>query len=1842
MHITSDNFRFSKVFGEIFVFILILFLALSQTGISSVFAQKETTAVPTEETAPADEETTALPNGEEMLAGETTATSTPTIVATTEETIPTETPTVEAPTPQDTQTVEATPTTNETPQNDGVPASPPDPLQTPQNFQFLTLTDNEIQLTWENLDDNVTHFSLERLASESTEWTVHDLLEAEILEYTDTDVACDLEYAYRIRAYDQANDIYSDYSERIQAVMPPCPPTPTPTEEAFDFSGYEDLVQKIKENGAVRIIVKLDKVVQPEGYFKNRQAVQNQRQEIRNMQEKVLERLPQKAKENARGFETVPFMALDVDLEALQALIESEEIVNIQEDILMKPALSGSVPLIGADDTRNAGYDGSGWSVAILDTGVDTSHSFFAGRIAEEACYSSNNTYYGSTSFCPGEAESATGTGSGVNCPLDVDGCDHGTHVAGIAAGSNDSTLFGVAPGADIIAVQVFSRFPASFCGYSDCALAFSSDGAAGLERVLWLHNNTDMKISSANLSLGGGEYTSYCDDSSLYSAMINNLYSVGIAVVISSGNDGYTNAISAPACVTNAVAVGSTTKSDVVASYSNSSELVDILAPGSSIYSSIPGNVFSYKSGTSMAAPHVTGAWAVLRQRYPTAGVADILGYLQTTGVSITDSRNAITKSRIQVDEALNYETNPSDTDDFVITVKTDNQGSSTNTQFTIPTYSGDTYNYNVDCDNDGSDEVTEATGSYTCNYASADTYTIRIKDNVGDGTGFPHIYFNDSGDKLKLLTIEQWGTGKWTSMADAFEGCQNLNSSATDDPDLLSVTDLSNMFKGATAFNADINGWNTSNVTNMTRMFAYADNFDQDLSSWDTSKVTNMSGMFHGTSIFDQDISSWDTGFVINMSSMFDSATAFNQDIGGWNTNSVTDMFAMFYSATAFNQDIGGWDTSSVNDMSYMFSYATSFNGIIGTWDTSNVTDMSSMFDSATAFNQDIGGWNTSSVTDMSWMFDSATSFNQNIGSWDTSSVTDMFAMFYSATAFNQDIGGWDTSSVTDMSSMFDYATAFNGNIGTWNTSSVTDMSWMFESATAFNQNIGGWNTSSVTDMSWMFSFATSFNGNIGGWDTSNVTDMYSMFEYASAFNQDLSGWDTSKVTDMSWMFDSATAFNQDIGNWNVSSLTDATDMFTGVRLSTTKYDALLNGWGVQTLQNNVTFDGGNSTYCMGEAPRENIISSYGWNIMDGGKDCSVLFEGTYDDSNTAITYTGSWSQDDISGATEGHWHVSTSTGSSAEVTFNGIQISLIFAKNIDLGTLSVYIDDVLITTINEYGATMQFQQSWDSNELTAGEHTLRLVHETGTYAVLDGIVVRDGVLVAPESLNANPVSRTEIDLSWTESNFNETAYLVERSTDGSTDWTQIDSIAADSTSYQDTSLFCGTTQYYRVQAYRSSDNAYSSYSGIASATTDACDTWYLAEGYSGGGFETYILIQNPNDSQANVNLTYMLQGGGMVETTIAIEANARFTVLTNDESQVGADQTFSTRLDSDQDIYVERAMYWPSGDSISGGHVTIALKEAAQSWNLAEGYTGGGFSTFILIQNPNDTQANVYLTYMLQGGGTKTSSVVVSANSRYTIVASDEGQAGPDVAFSTTIDSDQPVIVERAMYFASDGHVSVGTTTSRTSWYLAEGYTGDGFETYILLQNPNDSAATVNLSYMLQAGGTVEKSVVVDANSRYTVVTQDETQVGAGQAFSTLVTSDLPINVERAMYWPRGDGIMGGHGSPAVGSSALVWNLAEGYTGSGFNTYILVQNPGASSATVNITYMLQGGGTINTSIEVASYSRYTVYANDPGQVGADQAFSTQLSSDQPIIVERAMYFEGAGANTTGVPAP
>jgi subtilisin family serine protease len=341
-------------------------------------------------------------------------------------------------------------------------------------------------------------------------------------------------------------------------------------------------------------------------------------------------------------FRTMPIVAVDASpaaLDALEAL--GPDVVGITEDRILKPVLAESVPLIQADQAWAAGYDGTGMMIAVIDTGVDSTHPFLAGKVDAEACFSSNIPGM-SQSLCPNGLDQQIGPGAGAPCPL-AD-CLHGTHVAGIAAGFDTTgvhTASGVAKGAHVMAIQVFSKIiDAGSCGgTAPCLGGFTSDIIAALEHVYEVALAGTYQIASVNMSLGEGLFETQCDDQP-YKPAIDNLRSLGIASIAAAGNDGYPWAMIAPACVSTAISVGATTKQNEVAWFSNVASFLSLFAPGDSIVSSVPGGGYEALSGTSMATPHVAGTWAILKQAVPGADVSTLLNALQTTGLPITDSR--------------------------------------------------------------------------------------------------------------------------------------------------------------------------------------------------------------------------------------------------------------------------------------------------------------------------------------------------------------------------------------------------------------------------------------------------------------------------------------------------------------------------------------------------------------------------------------------------------------------------------------------------------------------------------------------------------------------------------------------------------------------------------------------------------------------------------------------------------------------------------------------------------------------------------------------------------------------------------------------------------------------------------------------------------------------------------------------------------------------------------------------------------------------------------------------------------------------------------------------------
>ena len=411
-----------------------------------------------------------------------------------------------------------------------------------------------------------------------------------------------------------------------------------------------------------------------------------------------------------------------------------------------------------------------------------------------------------------------------------------------------------------------------------------------------------------------------------------------------------------------------------------------------------------------------------------------------------------------------------------------------------------------------------------------------------------------------------------------------------------------------------------------------------------------------------------------------------------------------------------------------------------------------------------------------------------------------------------------------------------------------------------------------------------------------------------------------------------------------------------------------------------------------------------------------------------------------------------------------------------------------------------------------------------------------------------------------------------------------------------------------------------------------------WYLAAGETSDTMDYYILLQNTNETTANVVIEYYTDSVPLRQE-IEIEPTSRYTIYVNDifpEAQVAA------KITSDIGIIVEHAEYWDvDGIEWAGGSNSIGLPFTSTVWYLAEGCTEG-FETTIYILNPTEDGAEVLITYMLSDGSTVEQSLTIDSYSRAEILTNDVSGIGLDKHFSTKIESTNGVelAVERKMTWDSGGmeniggHISQGIISPSTTWYFAEGSTQVNFDTFILLQNANSESTDIRAEFMLDDGSIVTKYFTMAPNSRHTIW-PNNIMNSAGEyeleneAISTKIISSLPVIGERSMYWPAG-GVEWADGHCAIGvtAPATKWCFAEGATLGSFQMFLLIQNPSNTDTQVLVTFSAEDGTTETQLINVGATSRYTMWVN---QIIPDRAISVQVESINGvnIIVDRAMYW-------------
>lgn len=291
------------------------------------------------------------------------------------------------------------------------------------------------------------------------------------------------------------------------------------------------------------------------------------------------------------------------------------------------------------------------------------------------------------------------------------------------------------------------------------------------------------------------------------------------------------------------------------------------------------------------------------------------------------------------------------------------------------------------------------------------------------------------------------------------------------------------------------------------------------------------------------------------------------------------------------------------------------------------------------------------------------------------------------------------------------------------------------------------------------------------------------------------------------------------------------------------------------------------------------------------------------------------------------------------------------------------------------------------------------------------------------------------------------------------------------------------------------------------------------------------------------------------------------------------------------------------------------------AAATWFFAEGSTQPPFDTWFLVQNPTSNAASVRFTFQVEGGGIQTRDFSVGPNTRFSLFVN---QILPNVAFSTRVEADQQIFVERSMFVGFDGSVITGIPAPNRSWLFSEGATVEPFHTWVLIQNPNNVPANTTVTYLLRDRPPVVQALgPLAPNSRTSIFVN---QVLPNEEFGIRVDSDQPVIAEESTFRFPGNAATATEGSTAP---SRTWFFAEGSSLQAplpTDTFMLLQNPQQVATTVTMTLFGTQGQQASLQIAMPPNSRRTIFLN---QVLPNASFGVRVESTEPIVAERSQSF-------------
>ena len=431
------------------------------------------------------------------------------------------------------------------------------------------------------------------------------------------------------------------------------------------------------------------------------------------------------------------------------------------------------------------------------------------------------------------------------------------------------------------------------------------------------------------------------------------------------------------------------------------------------------------------------------------------------------------------------------------------------------------------------------------------------------------------------------------------------------------------------------------------------------------------------------------------------------------------------------------------------------------------------------------------------------------------------------------------------------------------------------------------------------------------------------------------------------------------------------------------------------------------------------------------------------------------------------------------------------------------------------------------------------------------------------------------------------------------------------------------------------------------------------YLSEGASNEFFKAQVLLLNL-DQAATAHVLARLQPQGGAEESACFPLGPQHDAAIDAGSPAGLallnGRPFALLLESDVALAADRRMTWSSG----GEHSSAAVPSASTTWYFAEGSTTGGFRTYYLLQNPELDPIDVEMTFLTPSPVVRT--YTIAARNRVTVEAAAIPElVDADISAIVRVVGPGQVAAARSMYRDADGRPFIagasanGAPSPSTSWFFAEGSASAFFSDYLLLFNPNASAADAELTFLRSSGAPVVHHLTVPAMGRLTIGVSDldPALAATSTAARVSVTNGVGIVAERSMWW-QSDPSAGsiwyeGHAETGATSTAPQWAFTQRELEAGAAIYLLIANHGDAAGSVQITLTYEDGSTSTRTLPMAGQSRATMELSSAVPEAVGRRFHVVVDGGSlPIVAERSSYTSTGngiwsnGSSEMGTPRP